>query len=172
MPNKQPVISDAKGGRRFACSAAAVLAFVIDERERVLVLSSPGKRGVRGTWEVINGALEAEETILEAVLRETREEGGEALRVRPLGAIHAYTWRYDEDVQYMIDVCYLLAYEGGEVVPGDDMAGCEARWVSVEEVESGAVEILIPSEYPWLFRRAVEMYRLLAPRPAVELQHG
>ena len=69
-------------------------------------------------------------------------------------------------------VCFLLAYEGGEVVPGDDMAGSEARKVSLDELESGGVEILIPSTYSWLPRHAIDMYRQLKDRSAVELQAG
>ncbi len=46
----------------------------------------------------------------------------------------------------------------------------EARWVSLDELESGGIEILIPSFYPWLPRHAIEMYRQLKDRSAVELQ--
>ena len=45
-----------------------------------------------GRWEVVSGAVEAGETLLEAVLREIREELGERIRVRPLGVLHAYTF--------------------------------------------------------------------------------
>jgi 8-oxo-dGTP pyrophosphatase MutT (NUDIX family) len=156
MSQAQPIVTDAIGGRRFACTPAAVLAFVVDERERLLLLSCPDKRDAPGKWEVVNGALEAGETLLEGALRELHEEAGERLHVRPLGVIHAYTFRYDESIPYMIGVCFLLAYEGGEVVPGDDMAGSEVRWVSLDELERGDVEVLIPGRQLWLFRHAVE----------------
>jgi 8-oxo-dGTP pyrophosphatase MutT (NUDIX family) len=50
---------------------------------------------------VINGGLDAEETILDGMLREVREEAGTEIRVRPLGAIHAYTFRFDDHVQFV-----------------------------------------------------------------------
>jgi 8-oxo-dGTP pyrophosphatase MutT (NUDIX family) len=168
--SNQPIVADAVGQRQFACAPCAVAAFIVDERERLLLLSCPDKRGAPGKWEVVNGALEAGETLLQGVLREVREEAGPQIRVRPLGVIHAYTFRYDESIQHMNAVCFLLAYEGGEVVPGDDMAGSEVRWTSLDELESGVVEILIPSFYPWLPRHAIEMYRLLKDRPPAELQ--
>ena len=167
MPNQQPFVTDASGTRQFACSAAAVLAFIVNEREEILLLSHPGRPG---WWEVVNGALEAEATVLDGVLREVREEAGSGIRVRPLGTVHVATFRYDDNIQYMIDICYLLAYEGGEVCPGDDMAGSAYRWWSLEELTDEAVKLLVPSDHQkWLMRRAVELYRLWKTE-TVELQ--
>ena len=131
------------------------------------MLSNPKRPG---KWEVVNGALDGGETILEGVLREVREEAGPAIRVRPLGTLHAYTFRYDDDVQYMISIAYLLAYEGGEVLAGDDMAGSEIQWMSLAELESGEVDIIVPQAQPWLFRRAVDLYRLWKGAADVMLQ--
>jgi 8-oxo-dGTP pyrophosphatase MutT (NUDIX family) len=55
-------------------------------------------------------------------IRETREEAGEQVRVRPLGTVHISTFHYGEDVRYMLSVGYLMVYEGGGIQPGDDMA--------------------------------------------------
>lgn len=144
-----------------------MLAFIVDEHQRLLLLSSP-KRPDK--WEVVNGALDAGETIVDAVLREVREEAGPHIRTRPLATLHTYTFRYDDNVQYMISIAYLLAYEGGEVVPGDDMADSQYGWFSVDEIESGTMEIIVPQKQHWLFRRAVTLYRALKDEPAVELQ--
>jgi 8-oxo-dGTP pyrophosphatase MutT (NUDIX family) len=167
MTNQQPEITDASGRRRFATSVAAVLGFIVDAEERILMLAQPT---TPDAWQVVNGSLEREETILECVLRETSEEAGEHLRVRPLGVIHACTIHFDANVRYLISIYWLLAYEGGEVTPGSDMAGSEVRWFSVDELESGEVEVLVPGGQRWIFRRAVELYRLLKDRPPVELQ--
>lgn len=166
-PNAQPIIVDTRG-RRFSASAAGVLAFVIDRDERFLLLSSP-KRPNR--WEVVNGALDGGETILDAVLREVREEAGGDLSVRPLGAVHAYTYRYDDIVQHMISIAYLLACgEGGEVRPGDDMAGSAFGWFSLEQIERGEIDVIVPQKAAWMFRRALDLYRMLNDQPSVELQ--
>ena len=157
MTNQQPVISDMYGSRRFACSAAGILVFIVDEKERILLLSHPQRKG---RWEVINGALEAEETILEGAIRETREEIGKDVRVHPLGTVHAYTFRYDANVQYMISLCYLMAYEGGQVLPGDDMKGSQVQWWSLEELADERIKILVPEDQKWIINRAIELYRL------------
>ena len=55
-----------------------------------------------GLWEPVNGAVDGGETLLEAALREVREEAGQHLRVRPLGVVHASTFEYDARVRRMI----------------------------------------------------------------------
>jgi NADH pyrophosphatase NudC (nudix superfamily) len=65
--------------RQFATSPIAVQAIVVDSEERVLLLNHPQRQ--KG-WQVVSGALEAGETVLAGVLREIREEIGEAVRTR------------------------------------------------------------------------------------------
>ena len=120
MSSRQPSVITANGKRHFPCFPIAVLAFIVNEEEEILLLAHPDREGA---WEVVNGLLEAGETILAGALRETREEAGSDLRVRPLGTVHAYMFHYDENVPYMVGLCYLMAYEGGNVEPGDDMYG-------------------------------------------------
>lgn len=156
-PCQQPYITTADEKRRFACSPAAILVFIVNEQEEILLLAHP-KRG--GSWEVVNGALEAQETIVEGALRETREEIGEEVQVRPLGTVHIWTFHYDERVRYMISVGYLMAYDGGSVKPGDDMAGSRYRWWSIDELAEKNVKILIPPEGEWIIERAIECYRM------------
>jgi ADP-ribose pyrophosphatase YjhB (NUDIX family) len=111
-------------------------------------------------WETVSGALEAGETVLTGALRETREEIGSDARVRPLGTVHAYTFHYDENVQYMISLVYMMAYEGGDIRPGDDMAGSAYKWMSLQELENEKLKLLAPSNQTWVLRRAIELYRL------------
>ena len=156
----------ASNGRRFAGFAAAVLVFIVDPAtERVLLLSSPAKRGRPG-WETVNGGLEAGETLLEGVAREVAEEAGPAVAISVLGTVHAWTWRYDDLVPHMLSIAYVARYDGGEVVPGDDMAGSEVRWASWTDVQAmvAAGEALVPEE-PWLFERAFELAARWAPLP-------
>ncbi len=162
----QPTITSASGRRTFACFPVAVLGFVVNPEERILMLRHPQRAG----WEVINGALEAGETVEQGLRREIREEAGPAMQVRPLGGLHDYTFHYDDHVPVMLSVCYLLAYAGGDVIPGDDMQGSAVRWVSADEVARGAVPVLVPGEMAWLFQRAVAFYRLLQAAPPVVRQ--
>ncbi|NIV34410.1 MAG: NUDIX domain-containing protein [Anaerolineae bacterium] len=166
MSDTRPHMLTADGRRRFACSPVAILVFIVNEREEVLLLSHPKRQG---GWEVVNGALEAGETLLEGALRETREEAGAGIQVRPLGTVHVSSFHYDERVEYMLSLGYLMAYEGGEIEPGSDMAGSLYRWWSLAELEENDVHLIVPPGQPWLLERAVELYRLWKGRD-VELQ--
>ena len=122
-PNRPHAIT-ATSGRSFATFPAAVIVPIVNRREELLLLESQRRPGL---WEPVNGAVEDGETLLEAALREVREEVGPDLQVRPLGVVHASTFGYDARVQRMISVVYLMAHEGGAAVPGDDMRGSRAR---------------------------------------------
>jgi 8-oxo-dGTP diphosphatase len=156
MEYRQPHINTIDGKRRFACSPVAVLGIIVNEREEVLLLAHPDQPG---GWQVVNGVMEAGETVLEAALRETYEEVGSSLQVRPLGTVHISSFHYDERIRYMLSVAYLFAYEGGEIHPGDDMKGSKYRWWSLHELASEEVELLIPPGEKWLLARAVDLYR-------------
>ena len=163
----------ATNGRRFPGFAAAVLVFIIDPAtRRFLLLSSPAKRG-RGGWETVNGGMEDGETVLDSVFREVGEEAGPDVRIRPLGTVHAWTWRYDDAVTHMLSIGIVATYLGGAVVPGDDMAGSEVRWASLEDLEALVADggVLIPSEV-WLFERALQCFDLWAAAPALDLDAG
>ena len=156
----------ASNGRRFAGFAAAVLVFIVDPvTRRFLLLSSPPKRGRPG-WEVVNGGLEAGETLLDGVLREVAEEAGPDVSLAVLGTVHAWTYRYDEAVPHMLSVGYVARYLGGDVVPGDDMAGSSVRWASLDEVRS--LPALIPEDV-WLFERALSLFDLWVDGPVGEV---
>ncbi len=154
MPAKQPAIFTEKG-RPFTTSAIALQAIIINENEEILLLNSPTRN--QG-WQVISGALEAGETVLAGTLREVAEEAGD-VQVRPLGVVHSQTFHYDESVQFMVGIYYLLAFEEGDVVPGDDMAGSAFRWWRVDELAEANLRFH-PSTIPWMLRRAVDLYRL------------
>lgn len=159
----------AANGRRFAGFAAAVLAFIVDPgTRRFLLLSSPAKRDGVG-WEVVNGGLEAGETLLEGVHREIFEEAGPEVRVRVLGTVHSWTWRYDAVIPHMLSVAYVASYLGGEVVPGDDMAGSETRWATLDEVAALAASgaRLVPEEL-WVFERALQCFDLWVDSPLID----
>ncbi|MBN1287086.1 MAG: NUDIX hydrolase [Anaerolineae bacterium] len=156
MNEPPPTITNAAGIRRFACFPACVLVFVVNRQEQILMLSHPK---ANGAWEVVNGALEHGETVLEGALRELGEEAGPDLQARPLGVVHVYTHHYDAKVHGMISVAYLVAYESGEALPGDDMAGSTAGWFDLQTIQSDDFKLLVPRQR-WLFARAIELYRL------------
>ena len=162
----QPIVRDVRGLRTFACFPAAVLACLVDPLERLLLLAHPQRKG---EWEVINGALEAGETIVEGVLREMREEIGLAVHVRPLGTVHTFSFYYDANAPSMISIVYLLDYQGGVLVPGDDMCGSTIRWMSRTDIDDPAVKLIVPRDQKWMLHRAIELYHLWK-NDRVELQ--
>ena len=147
MQNQQPHITSSDGKRKFSCFPAAVLAIIVNQKEEVLFMKHPTEN--RG-WQVVNGAMEAGETTLEAAIRETFEEAGSQIQVRPLGTVHVSSFHYDEDVKYMLSISHLFAYEGGEIVPGDDMAGSEYQWFGMEEITTENFDLIIPPGEKWL----------------------
>ena len=165
-PDKPATIS-ALSGRSFATFAAAVVVPIVNRREELLLLESQRRPGL---WEPVNGAVDEGETLLEAALREVREEAGRDLRVRPLGVVHASTFAYDARVRRMISVVYLMAHEGGTPVAGDDMRGSRVRWATLSIIESDGLHLLAPLDQPWLRRRTVDLFRLWEPEPGHPLQ--
>jgi len=157
MSSEQTIVTTAgPRHRQFATSAVAVQAVIINQDQQVLLLSSPTRK--QG-WQVVSGALEAGETLLSGTLREVYEELGKDIRVRPLGAVHIETFHYDELVRYMISSYYLFAFQGGHIIPGDDMKGSQCRWWPMKEIEEGGMDFH-RSTKPWLLKRAIELYNL------------
>jgi len=168
MPTQQPVLT-APSGRPFACFPAIVLVFIVDDG-KLLLLSDPK---YPGQWQVVKGALEAGETILEGALREVREEAGPEVRVRPLGTVHALTLQ-SAGIPYIV-IYYLMAYEGGAIEPGDDMLGSQVRWwvpstppqSPPQNARGGGRAVSTAQDDPphvpyprWLVERAIELARL------------
>jgi len=161
-----PTLTSARG-RVFATYPAAVIVLIVNEKEELLLLSNPKRPP---WWEAVNGAVDADETILEAALREVREEAGEAIRVRPLGIVHVSTFTFDTHAHHMISITYLMAYQGGEVIPGDDMRDSGVMWHPLAQLGQGDLSLLAPLDEAWLGQRALELYRLWNPQPDYPLQ--
>lgn len=167
MPSQQPfILSAGPNRRRFATTAVAMQAILVNQAEQVLLLASPTR--TQG-WQAVSGALEAGETLLDGTLREVYEELGEDVQVRPLGMVHVETFHYDENVRYMLGTYYLFAYQGGEIRPGDDMAGSEVRWWSLGELDDEKPVLHVTAKR-WMLDRAVELYRLWRDGPEEPLQ--
>ena len=162
----QPKTSSETGDRQFSCFPAAVLAIILNDQEQTLMLTSKVRPD---QWEVVSGALEANETVLDGVLREINEELGDDIQVQPVGVIHAQTFPYDRAIPDMISIVFVIHYKSGRVQPGDDMADSGHQWFDLSELITGNIDIIVPSGQFWLFKRAVETFRLWKDSP-VDLQ--
>lgn len=145
-------------GRQFDTHAAALIALIIDSQERFLMLSSPKRSG---RWECVNGAYDAEESVMDGFLREIREEAGDNVRVRPITAIHTYNFHYDDTIPLMISIVFLFEYLGGDIIPGDDMAGSDVKWMTLDDIYNSDYEIIVPAGALWVYQRGVQFYQLL-----------
>ena len=154
LPERPSIVSTT--GRRFDCFPVAMLVVVVDDKGRLLLLS---RKGGRPGWQVIGGALKSGETVRDGALREAREEAGSAMRIRPLGVAHSCSFVFDDAVQEMIDVVYVMAYEGGAVVPSDDMRGATVRWASIKGVHTERLTANAPGK-PWLLERALQVWQV------------
>ncbi len=167
MATSRPyVTSEGPRFRRFAAFPVTVQAILVNSDERFLLLLNPA--GDQG-WQVVSGALEAGETILDGTLREVYEELGPGIRVRPMGTVHLESFHYDSRVRFMLASYYLFLYQGGPIHPGDDMRGSNFRWWSLRELEAEELQFH-PSVQVWMLRRAVDLYRLWREEPPPPLQ--
>lgn len=154
----QPIVVSERQ-RPFPTYPVAVQTILMDEQMRVLMLTSR-PTDPYGGWQIISGGLEGNEAVLAAAIRETHEEAGPDLQIRPLGIVHVQTFNYDNNIPMMIGVYVLMAYEGGPVVPGDDMAESEYRWWNIDEIDQGDVP-LHPSTHLWMLKRAALLKPIL-----------
>ncbi len=140
---------------KLACFPATVLAFIVDTYDRYLLLRRPGQPG----WEVVNGALQAGETVTEALTRELRVQLGEQFQAVYLGVLDTFTFVFDANLPPSIHVCCLLRYQGGDIAPGRAHRGVESRWWEPIEVDS--IDLAVPRARWDLLSKAVEQSRYL-----------
>ena len=114
-------------------------------------------------WEVVSGAVEAGESILDAAKRELWEEAGSKIDFCPLGVIHTHSYEYDVFVTDMINIHYAMRYHSGAIEPNDDMIGACFEWMSLNQLESKINQVRIPQDRHWLFERAISLNRMDRP---------
>lgn len=100
----------------------AVGAFVFDAENRVLLVERSHPPGA-GLWTVPGGKLEYNETLVQAVAREVREETGLVVEV---GTLACVVERIADNYHYVI-LDYLARVIGGTLDPSGDCTN--ARWV-------------------------------------------
>ena len=122
------------------------VAAVIEKQGRFLFVEERDGGGPR----VLNqpaGHVEEGETLLDAVIRETREETGLAFTPRSLVGVYALRAANGKDY---LRVCFSGEVEGGEPSPQDaDILAC--HWLTKDEMEARALR-------SGLVRRCVEDY--------------
>lgn len=105
-------------------------AIVVDSQGRLLLIKRGHEPGA-GLWSLPGGRIEPDETDIEALVREVREETG--LTVRP-GRLVGSVRRASPDGGVFDIRDYAATVTGGSLTAGDDAA--QARWVSARELET------------------------------------
>lgn len=133
MPKKDASIS-VKDDRRYPTRPIVAVGIVIWRDDKVLLIRR-GKAPRAGEWGLPGGMQNIGETIIEAALREAREETG--LAVTPLGIITALDGM-TRDAHNKIEFHYTIIDVAGESLDGEAQArddAHEVRWATIDEVE-------------------------------------
>jgi ADP-ribose pyrophosphatase YjhB (NUDIX family) len=124
-----------------------------DERPRVgalavvrrgdqVLLAQRSKGGYVGRWGFPGGHVERGETVIEAAMRELREETGVA--AEPVGVLTVLDEIGRDDagrVQWhYVLVAVLANWRAGEAVAADDAAG--VRWATLADITGGQIPVL------------------------------
>jgi ADP-ribose pyrophosphatase YjhB (NUDIX family) len=145
--------------REYPLSPLVGVGAVIVQEGRVLLVQR-GREPMMGRWTIPGGLIEIGESLLEAVVRETREETG--LDVEPVQLIELLDRIHREEgrVRYHYVIAdYLCRVVGGTLAAADDAAA--VRWVERAEWNSHSALAIDPStvrvvEAAWQRARQLE----------------
>lgn len=120
--------------RRYPKHPIVGVGAIMFRRDRIL-MAQRGKEPLKGWWSLPGGAVEAGESLKDAVCREVREETG--LEVEPLGVFEIFE-RILRDEQglpeyHYVLIDYICRVNGGKLFPGDDV--CAVEWVRRDELD-------------------------------------
>jgi ADP-ribose pyrophosphatase YjhB (NUDIX family) len=128
--------------REYPLSPLVGVGAVIVQEGRVLLVQR-GREPMKGRWTIPGGLIEIGESLLEAVVRETREETG--LEVEPVELVELLDRIHREDgrVRYHYVIAdYLCRVVGGTLAAADDAAA--VRWVERAEWNSHSALAIDP----------------------------
>jgi ADP-ribose pyrophosphatase YjhB (NUDIX family) len=123
------------GGRRYPDRPVAGVGVVVWRGDKVLLVRR-GRPPRQGQWGLPGGRQELGETIMEAAVREAREETG--LEIKPLGVVTALDG-ISRDAGGRIEYHYTLIEVVAEADEGEARAASDAtelRWAGLPEVET------------------------------------
>jgi 8-oxo-dGTP pyrophosphatase MutT (NUDIX family) len=129
-----------------------VVATMIEHEGSLLLLRrSPTNDHAPGEWETGSGRLEAGESPLAAVVRETKEETG--LDVEVVGPLDTFRYLRGADRVPSVGLAFHCRVRGGGLRLSDEHDA--ARWVPLDQARE--------ERLPDVFRRALEVLRRLSP---------
>ena len=114
----------------------SVSAVIFDRRRRLLLQ----QRSDGGQWGLPGGSVEIGESVIDAVVREVREETGLTVAPRRLVGVYSapglQVVRYpDGNVWHYVNVCFECVVRGGTLTTCDETLALE--WVALDALPSG-----------------------------------
>ena len=126
------IVTDARSypNRPFLAVSAAIL------RDDKVLIVRRARPPAQGLYTLPGGAVEAGETLIEAVMREVREETGMIIEPLALAGYREAIMRDDDKrvARHYVILCFAARWVAGEPVIGDEIA--EARWLRPSEITS------------------------------------
>lgn len=161
--NKPPPATPDPGGAVPQTFRAGVGAMIVNRAGLVLLLE---RRDIPGSWQMVQGGLDGDETPQEAVLREIEEETGipaAALeRIAAVDRLLAYELpgpaRTAKTGRGQVQYWFIFRFVGcdAQITLGDGLEFTAWQWATVEAAAAGVVEFKKP-----LYRELVEYHHRL-----------
>jgi 8-oxo-dGTP diphosphatase len=131
--------------------ATVIVSVALLDNGRVLLVQE-GKEFCRGLWSLPGGRVEQGESILDAVVREAREETGYEVRITAMTRVLRYTGQGGFH-------CVRFNFVG-EIVGGEEMVDggeiLDIRWIDLDGVTDSPE---LPIRTPWIVRRITDDLR-------------
>lgn len=106
------------------------VAAIVVRDDAILVVQH--EKGGRRYWLLPGGGVDYGETLVDAVVREVKEETGLGVRVGQL--VLANDTIPPDRHRHIVNLCFRAELEGGELRPGRDHRLIEARFVPVDKL--------------------------------------
>lgn len=103
-------------------------------RDGKVLVARRGVEPYKGQFDVVGGFVSENESALDAVKREVREETGLEVDVSMDDCLQIEPHRYGDDGQWTLAIGFRGRWIGGEPQPQDDVA--ELRWMDESELET------------------------------------
>ena len=131
----------------------AVYALLLnDEKNKVLMVCNKDNND---SWTLPGGAVEDNETLEQAIIREVEEETGLTVKIKDVVSINE---RFFEDSAHVIFFTFNATIIGGDIKIRFVEEISEVRWMDIDEADSympyhkGGIKKLLQSSAPYYFQ--------------------
>lgn len=131
------------------CIGVGVGALIINHQGKFLItLRGLKAKNESGKWEIPGGGVEFGETMVNAIVREMKEEHGIEIKVKAL--LHVADHIIPDEKQHWISPTFICEIAKGEPVIKEPLKCAEIRWVSLVEAERLPLSIVTQKDIEYL----------------------